>query len=221
MFDFERAHAELCEPAYLELHPGIHDLLVATQHQAADLAQNQDAGLTMPWPSEAFKRAFTEVDPVELATASRVIYCYGHWGKRQHWQEGGTYWKFSKYADQVLRDRIIASMPDRKWGEFGIGSIFHAERWHGLSVHQGVLRISQSTRSSWRWEELCLATPSQAALTLDLLPTTLFAFQRCRGSVELRSEKAWNVVLDMKDQVKPTGWVGRLMHAAKEFQVTR
>lgn len=152
-FDHEMAWAELARPAFEELPESIHQALAAVAEQADDLSQLPD--LTMPWPANGTLRAgFEALDSADLARAARVIYDYGRWWPsssagsdaltvpaRSH----GASWKFSHYADQILRERLSIPL----W----------ANR-HGFSVeiHEGVIRLCYASKNEWNWAEIAPAT---------------------------------------------------------------
>lgn len=145
-FDHEAAWTELAKPAFDALPPEVHALIEATKRDAADLAQLKD--LTMPWPETDLKSRYEALPDETLARAARIVNCYGHWAftnEGRTVQAHGTHWKFSHYADQVLRERL---------------GIQRGKEPNGISlrIHEGMLRVCVKTPSSWTWKDIGLAT---------------------------------------------------------------
>lgn len=156
-FDYIRAWDDLAYPAWLTLPASIKGLVALTGEQAGDLHQIQD--LTMPWPEgPGFKSAFEAHDSDTLALASRVVYYLGHW---QHpragftpacslspaWNKSGAHWKFSHYADQVLRERLGLQGREKT-----------GERGFGFALLEGAIRLTYSSNDMWTWEEVAPGT---------------------------------------------------------------
>jgi hypothetical protein len=170
-FDYAAAWEELARPAYEALPQNVRDLLAQVATEAARLGQLPD--LTMPWPNDPqlgakgnpdsdLRERFAAVPADVLAYAARVIHSVGHWypshGRlnlpgRAH----GAHWKFSHYADQDLRRRLIeATSADliRNGGPF--------------AVHEGAIRLCYSTRDMWTWAEVAPATVNGLTLARAL-----------------------------------------------------
>ena len=159
-FNFERAFDEAAKPAHDYLHPAVKFLFILVKDNCADLVQSED--LSMPWPDNDFvKASFTKLSDELLAGGARVVYSAGHWAyadynlafadggpeyKLKHFlQDSGAYWKFSNYADQILRERM---------------DIVRDNTSNGMSFNiiEGMIRVQVSTKNSWNWIEVCLAT---------------------------------------------------------------
>lgn len=156
-FDYAAAWREVAKPAYDSLPQPVRDLLSQVTRDAKELHQLPD--LSMPWPHLSDLREKFESLPWEvLAFAAHVIYFAGHWlpgGETLDDANGGhgETWKFSHYADQVLRARFIA------------GTSADAMRANGpFQIHQGGMRLCYSSRDMWTWSEVAPAT--LAGLTL-------------------------------------------------------
>lgn len=159
-FDYEQAWIELALPAYKKLPTQIHVLLETVGTAAAELSQLNDC--SMPWPEDGGKlrELFDQVSTDDLSMASMVVYYYGHWwpGKvatRMNapvipGSEHGSSWKFSNYADQVLRERLSIQHRDKGSGV-------------GLLIHEGRIRIYYSSINCWTWEEIAMANDAGLA----------------------------------------------------------
>lgn len=172
-FDFVKAWSEVAYPAFLSLPQNIRDLFWETHVKADGIVQ--DESLDLPWPENdiEFKNKFIEISAEELAKASRAIYWFGHWGFNLC-SRAGSYWKFSMYADQVLRNKLWQTETSKTNIETG---------W-GLQVHQGFLRANLSAPNFWVWEEIGLATDKVykvALKELSVINTKNLAF---KGSIQ-------------------------------------
>lgn len=149
-FDYEQAWIELALPAYKKLSTQVIALLESVGVAAADLHQLSDC--SMPWPKDGGKlrKLFDAVSTDDLSMASMVVYYYGDWRPRKIAERlnapevPGVSWKFSHYADQVLRERLHISHRD---GGMRVG----------LLIHEGRIRIFYSSRDCWTWEEIAMA----------------------------------------------------------------
>lgn len=100
----------------------------------------------MPWPEKHDLRLRFENTPSEvLSLAARVIYFAGHWFPTGGDLDlpgcnSGSHWKFSHYADQVLRQR------------FGISGDAP------FQIIEGAIRLTYSSRDMWTWAEVAPAT---------------------------------------------------------------
>lgn len=153
-FDYEQAWIELALPAYKKLPTQIHVLLETVGLVAENLHQLNDC--SMPWPEDGGKlrELFDRVSTDDLCMASMVVYYYGHWRPSKAAErlnapevpgsEHGSSWKFSHYADQVLRERL--HIPHRK-----------DKMRVGLLIHEGRIRIYYSSRDMWTWQEVAMA----------------------------------------------------------------
>lgn len=147
-FDYMRAWREVALPSVLVLPQNFRDLYWKVVDRCSRLSQQKD--LDMPWPEPGFRRPlqnlFQEVPSECLADAARAIYFWGHWSPfNQSAMGAGASWKFTNYADQVLRDKI--QLP-RSFAGRGVG----------FQVNEGYLRMCYSTRNCWTWTEFGRAT---------------------------------------------------------------
>lgn len=148
-FDYELAWQELALPAYKSLPEAVTKLLILTAEKAEGLSQVGDC--TMPWPEDgSLKAAFEAMDSETLANASHVVYYYSHWFPGAIAGDAprvpGTGWKFSHYADQILRERLGT----RRASDDGVNA----------QIHEGTIRICYGSRDLWTWNECFPATPA-------------------------------------------------------------
>lgn len=149
-FDFERAHRELAKPAFESLPVNIRDLVERVHVECKDIFQGRD--LLVPFPSnesgeyqDSLRYVFEKIPAEILAAAAHIVHFYGHWGSKDCFQEHGTYWKFSNYADQVLMKK--ANLP-----------YSNPERGYSFKIYDGFLRLCFSSMDLWTWEEIGLGT---------------------------------------------------------------
>lgn len=152
-FDYARAWSERARPAYEALTQNLRDLVARVATEAGDLAQLSDC--SMPWPEGSnLAQAFDKIPAEWLSQAAEAVHDYGHWfpvGPRSVGAEvlpAGASWKFSHYADQSLRARL--GLPTR--GDDG------RSRGVSFAIHEGRIRLCYSSKDSWMWVELFLAT---------------------------------------------------------------
>lgn len=156
-FDYRAAWDEVARPAFLSLPANIRALYDRVCEEAKDCNQKPDCQLAWPTIKESIEHisdslfsAFVNLDAEWLAQAAQVIYYFGHWapGHTKISQKGnGGYWRFSNYADQVLRSKLGAQVSRE-------GPI----RGYGFTVHNGLLRLCYSGPDIWTGIELGLAT---------------------------------------------------------------
>lgn len=151
-FDYASAFDALIVPAWAIVPDSVKALVERTAAESADLGQLADC--SMPWPTDSdLPEAFKAIPTHELAFAARVVYFIGHWNHkrstlRPDWTRTGASWKFSHYADQVLRERH--GLPAR--GDNG-----RAKGWH-LQILEGAIRLCYASDDMWIWEEIAPAT---------------------------------------------------------------
>jgi hypothetical protein len=157
-FDFRRAWNEVAKPAFDALPQNLRDLYERICVECKDLHQ-ESGTLNMPWPGDdpirwpygSLRAVFDAVDAEWLAQAARVINCYGHWSPSGHVQAGGGgTWKFSNYADQILRERCGMNVVCA--GKYKTSGITY-------QIHEGLLRVCYEDPHSWWWHEVGLGTP--------------------------------------------------------------
>ncbi len=155
-FDYEKAWLDLMLPAYKELPAQIHVLLENVAIDCAELGQLRDC--SMPWPDDGGKlrEQFNRVSDDVLSLASHVVYFYGHWKPGASvagdapaipGANHGASWKFSHYADQILRPRF--GLPEN-------GN--NPDTRIQYKIIEGAIRVCYSSRDSWTWHEVAPAT---------------------------------------------------------------
>lgn len=189
-FNYKKAWTNLALPAFDILRSDVRALVTATTRNACDLRQDKD--LDMPWPADGVLRASFEACPSEvLAPSARIVHDFGHWAPRLEkqlklsWQQDylaglrtaetlqqtGAYWKFSNYADQVLRSRLGLSRT-------------HSPHGVSFAVHEGVLRVCFSARDVWTWTPLTWAFKDAYERVRDVEEPDWFATNRTPGRYE-------------------------------------
>lgn len=147
-FDYVRAWSQLARPAYDLLSTDAKALYARVARGCGDC--RQDSTLDTVWPAGDLRESFETVGDGDLAFAARVVNFVGHWlpgGERNpEPNDHGAHWKFANYCDQVLRDRC------------GLAAREHGHGQH-FAIHEGLLRLCHSTRDSWTWSEVGIATP--------------------------------------------------------------
>lgn len=192
-FDYLRAWHELAYPAYEALEDEVRKLAEVTCVVAQDQQQGKNLDVTWSSDevNQAFETMADE-QPTALAKAARVVFFIGHWFARPilkpyfepcgpgQWEliepeeplfsmvgrlysDGGS-WKFSNYADQVLRERL--GLPPR--------STFSQRNSAYFQVHEGMLRLcleykNRAEGEGWTWNEVGLATPDNLAKIRKLI----------------------------------------------------
>lgn len=153
-FDYARAWAERAKPGYECLPASVQALFLLVAEEAGSLSQLPDC--SMPWPEDRlFRQAFIDIPAEVLAFAARTVHNLGHWkpGKADLPTAElsaigrGAHWKFSHYADQVLREKL--GLPAR--GDGGRTGV-------SFAIHEGAIRVCYASRNSWCWEEVAPAT---------------------------------------------------------------
>ena len=196
-FDHETAWTEVAKPAFDALPADVHALFARVIAETADL--NQTKSLLMPWPDTDLRAAFELLGDEPLATASRVIHDYGHWGSGISRATTGAHWKFSNYADQVLRARLDVRCDEEPRGI-------------SIRIHEGLLCVCVSTPESWRTTEVGIAT----RLTLDAINRTPRPLDpRADGSSKFVSREQWDAFIDAA-----VAWATRLRTEHDEVVAT-
>jgi hypothetical protein len=206
-FDYQMAHRELAAPAFRALAPHVASVVAWTANIAAPISQ--DGNLSMPWPADPqLRENFETLTDKELAESAQVVYFYGHWGSpggKDNYliHRSGTYWKYSRYATQLLLVRTPAS---------DLARFSEGERGYSVKVIDGVIRICWSSRHSWMWEQVALATPRNTHAALGLLDAVTVGtgfgeddFAAVAAGIRAHSYD------DTSD------WVNRLMTAADDY----
>lgn len=184
-FNYKKAWTHLALPEFDRLPPAVRALVDDTARAAIDLRQGKD--LLLPWPDDGgtLRRAFDACENDALAPAAHVVHAFGHWAPRLMkqlkltWQQDylaglqtaealqstGAYWKFSNYADQVLRARLGLARD-------------HAPRGASFAVHEGVLRVCFSMPDVWTWKAIGWASYQTLALAREVAEPDWFATNR-------------------------------------------
>lgn len=161
-FDYEKAWQELALPQFKRLPNAALCLAEEVALVAAELHQLPDC--SMPWPEDGGKLRgmFDKLDSETLSRAALVVYHYGHWrpecsiaGNAPTLGNAGGSWKFSHYADQVLRGRFNISGRDSKAAV-------------SLQIHEGTIRLCYSSDNMWTWHEVAPATEAGHAAAVKL-----------------------------------------------------
>ena len=166
-FDYVKARKELVEPLMSDIMSTVAFSLHLDKAlgfivmDAEGLSQRSD--LQMPWPeSDRLRREMEEMSTLQLALSAAVIWRMGHWGDRgEPLQEGGVYWKYARYADQIIAEGLDLDF------EHGRGRANYAEP----GVDDGELRIYLGLYDdSYRFEVLGLATEQNLTILKSFLP---------------------------------------------------
>ncbi len=130
-FDYEAAWLDLAEPGFRNVtteHPEILTLLREVTEKHGDVAQEQKT-LDLPWP-DGLRERFEAFDSTVLAVASFIVYNYGHWMPAKVEAERGLQtWRFTNWADQVLRARCGVSKNESR----------HQPLGYSFDIDQGLL----------------------------------------------------------------------------------
>lgn len=194
-FDYETAWQELALPAYKQL-PSAALVLIEEVGIVADNL-HQDKNCDMIWPDDGGKlrELFNRLDSATLANAARVSYFYSHWrpgtsiAGNAPKVPGG--WKFANYADQVLRAR------------FNVGR--SVNNGVGLMICDGTFRVAYSSRDSWQWEEVGIATEDGHKKAAELA-ADLRRMVSAYSSIEERDSAAWKFFEELKATKALSDW---------------
>ena len=145
-FNYKKAWAELAAPACLALPPNVLQLVGEVLVHSNNISQAPD--LSVPWINDSLKEKFQEIPDEDLAKAARIVWATGHWHPgADNWlrplMRTGAYWKFSAYADTILRERINLDNQNN--------TLF-------FEIHEGFIRACIDFDRSWMWTEVGLAT---------------------------------------------------------------
>jgi hypothetical protein len=101
----------------------------------------QDRNLNIP-RTPAIDDLLSDLTTKELAELARASEFYGHWepGKVEvlYNNSRGESWKITNVIDQILRERLNLAP--------------------GLQIHDGILRVTFSSKDCWIWDKFGLAT---------------------------------------------------------------
>jgi hypothetical protein len=200
IFDYKLAWKELALPQFLTL-PSSIKLLAKKVAKESFLLKQESKTLNVPWANEKLKNSFEKLDSEALANAAKIIYCFGHW-RPEPWPkevknftnlDSGWHWKFSNYADQILRTRSFNRSYDKN-PKFGIG----------YSIHQGLLRITFSNSDSWIWEEIGLATENNYKEVISMVDNSLKDLNQIEVTMQV-----------LKKHFYPNGPIGNFLNLSK------
>lgn len=230
-FDYITAWEELARPQFEALPANVRALLDRVTAEAGHLSQLADC--SMPWPDETSEASIAAFDGVTLrqkfdkipaeflAKAAHVVYFVGHWGDAQSRAElipaGSATWKFSHYADQVLRERL--GLPPRGDNGRDKSRIQYA-------VHEGLIRVAYSSPDMWSWKEVAPATAegykAAQAIAADLRSIIEAARQpnAPRKTIEAQDSAAYEFLQKLETTSPLKSWPGWEMWAdiSKRYQ---
>lgn len=193
-FDYEKAWAELALPAFKQLPTAALCLVEEVGIVAADLQQGIHCDMIWPDDNGKLREMFGRLDSETLATAAHVVYYYSHWRPGGSTSDGAPVvlcgWKFSNYADQVLRIR------------FNLGR--DVKSGVGLLIHEGTIRVCYSSRDSWTWHEVAPATDAGMAEASKIADTIRRKIDT-QSSRDDRDSAAWKAFEAIKSTV---AWPG-------------
>ena len=131
------------------------------------------------------------MDPEELAIASRVVWSAGHWypGYPSFLKElcfSGTYWRFSIYADTIIRERAY----NNKERAYNNKDIF-------MEIHEGMVDVVMDYSGSFCRTSITLATPENIN-TIELLIDE--EVKLIRNIVANKTEERQNKIYDSYDK---------------------
>jgi hypothetical protein len=191
-FDYEKAWQDLALPAFKQLP----NAALCLAEEVGIVADNlhQDAKCCMIWPEDGGKlrEMFERLDSATLSRASRVLHDYNHWSPGASIAGNAPVtkcgWKFSNYADQVLRSRfnIALDSPARV----------------SLRIHEGTIRVCYSSNDMWTWHEVAPATDEgmkKAGQITDDLSRKIASY----ANRNERDHAAWVFFEELK---KPVAW---------------
>jgi len=182
-FNRKKAWYELAAPAFMALPVDILQVVGLVMNDARGIRQNSD--LSLDWPADSFlEERMNKIPLDELARASRIVWATGHWHPgSQNWlrplMRTDAYWKFSAYADQVLRQKCEVTHTK---GE-GIN----------FEIHEGFIRACVDFDRVWEWHEVALATPENLRMLHNMNP-----FPHLKGD----SEDMWNGIYAAVEEMK-------------------
>ena len=107
-FNYQRAWKEYVKPEYDKLYPSIQAALDITSKNIDTLSQ-VGASHALSGVTPEITAAYDAIPTDVLATASQVVYYYGHLSSTKSLQSGGLYGKFQILADASLAKRTDAS----------------------------------------------------------------------------------------------------------------
>lgn len=153
-FDYKRAWKEVVLPMFEALPPEIHELRKAVVELAGHCKQDKQCNLE--WPEDevarrALQAAFAKIDDKLLSRAAHIMYAHGHWASQPYDNVGG-HWRFSRYASQVLAERLQLS---------DIASRYE------FQVVDGLLRIHYDYSRGWWNVDVGLATAFNVKRAVD------------------------------------------------------
>lgn len=138
-FNYQKAYFVFAVPHFNNLSDKAKSVHTSLIPLVGELQQGRD--LSIPLNAD-IKNLLSTLPTSELAQLSRASYFVGHWQPSNveslFPNTRGESWKISNCCDQVLRERL--ALP------------------HNIQIHEGVFRVTFSSRNCWLWEEFGLAT---------------------------------------------------------------
>lgn len=109
MFNYKKAWKEAAAPAFMALPTHILQLVWRVHTEAAYIHHQRN--LDLEWASNDLKESFYNLDCEELSYSAHIVNCMGYWHPGyDDWlrpiQRQETYWRYSLYADQILRSKL-------------------------------------------------------------------------------------------------------------------
>lgn len=138
-FNYQKAYCTQALPAFNNLNSKQKTAFNELHKIVGD--RQQDRSLNIP-TCEKTDVILKDLSCLEIAELSRASYFVGHWHpsliEMPFDNKCGESWKVANVCDQELRSRLLPC--------------------HTLEIHEGVLRVTFSSKHCWLWEELGLAT---------------------------------------------------------------
>lgn len=221
-FDYITAWHEVAKPAYEALPANVRVIVERVAAECANL--NQIADLSMPWPDEnsdeaiaafdghTLRQTFDKIPAEVLALASRVVYIAGHWQPAGVPRlVPGASWKFSHYADQVLRGRL--GMPEA--GDNG-----RDKATIQYKVIEGVIRVCYNSPNMWTWEEVAPATAGGQESAQRIAAELRAAIETAGLYGKARDNAAYTYMEKLKARRPLSSWPSWEKFDTDQFMVT-
>lgn len=142
-FNYEKAWCVQAKPAFLAMNDKQKEAHKTIAGLVGELNQGRDLNIPI---SDEVRAAFDGLSCLEIAEMSRASYFVGHWKPGLCApvlpNSKGESWKVTNVCDQVLRERLGP----------------YPELPHNILIHEGVFRVTFSSKDCWMWEEFGLAT---------------------------------------------------------------
>jgi hypothetical protein len=213
-FDHENAWKELALPAYKKLPTAVLCLVEETAIVAEDLGQDRECCMIWPEDGGKLRQLFERLDSETLSNAAHVVYSYGHWRPGASIAgdaptiKGGAHWKFSHYADQVLRTRFNISRRDSK-------------AQISCQIHEGKIRVCYLSSNMWTWHEVAPATDDGFKIAGEICDRLIRKLIPCHTRDD-RDNAAYKFFEDIKKTVaRPDFDISGYMVEESELELRR